>query len=931
MKIIQQAKSIDRLIKQMKRDKGTRRAKRGTDASEDEISNLIQMQREAVQSAMEQSTVKPVGAFKGIRAAEKIQEEYQVAKTGVRSRIGKFAKVLGAGEKEASTLQGLFGKKVPEEELAKLREKFKIKTPEQIKAEKEQETAEKKSAKESMKAEKQEKAQKRQEQFDRIENLAERIADMVESIQQTIQGVSNKLGTEKAKNVQFKGGKYFDESGKRLKKAEVEKGAGVKYSQKAKRFVDVKTGKFVSEKKARQKMNLMPKEKEKSKATAVKSAPSSVASAGETLAAGKETASMSAGSSPTSIASTPGGDASLSGTTAEFKGSGLERRGMASKVLSKEEEAPVDDTGKKIDKLSKKVDGVGKGIEDILDIFSLKKFYALIGGAIGAAIPLLKKAVAFIWDIGKKGVQWISDLATTVWDKIKEFLTGIKLEIPEIMRARTIDLPGLDPFTLGPIGGFTFEPFKFLGTSGPSEGPSATEVGDIEKAPAAPGAAPAGAPSTTAAPAGGGGGGGVSAPATGGGAPSTAPSGGGGGSVAAPAAAPAGGGGTAARAGSSMAGGTAGGPERRLGPAAARRGKVDPGAAKNAALAAAAKFGITGPHLAQFMGQLDHESGGFKSVEENLRYSAKRLMQVFPKYYKDPAVAEAEANQPQLIANRVYGGRMGNGPPESGDGYKYRGRGLIQLTGKDNYKRFGSMAGVDLVSNPDMASDLATAADIAAAFYKKNVIDKGVDGNDTKKVTKIINGGSHGLSHREQLFASYSQDPNSLKATGPAPEPAAMAGGAPPAAAEQDIKVGGSVSGGGEKPQVAAATPAAGGGGGVSAPAAAPAAPAAAPALAAAPATPAAPTATPVAQTPASGYAVAAETTAVSTARDQMVASAAPTVVPVPTGGGGAKAAPPQPSGSAVRASVRDSENSFVRALAKDFAHPSTFTTIGSV
>lgn len=888
MKIIQQAKSIDRLIKQMKSDKGKKKARsRGADASEDEISNLIQMQREAVQSAMEQSTVKPVGAFKGMRAAEKIQEEYQVAKTGVRSRIGKFAKVLGAGEKEASTLQGLFGKKVPEEELAKLREKFKIKTPEQIKAEKEQEAAEKKAAKESMKAEKQEKAQKRQEQFDRIENLAERIADMVESVQKTVQGVANKVGAEKAKDIQFKGGKYFDSSGKRLKKTDVEKGTGVKYSQKTKRFVDVKSGKFVSEKKARQKLNMMPKGEGGGVAsTAVKAAPSAVAAAGKTLAT----------VAPSSVAAE---------TTAV--------PGLASKVLSKEEAAPVDDTGEKIDKLSKKVGDVSTGIEGILDMFSLKKFYALIGGAIGAAIPLLKKAVEFIWDIGKKGVQWISDLATTVWDKIKEFLTGIKLEIPEIMRARTIDLPGLDPFTLGPIGGFTFEPFKFLGTSKPSEGPSATEVGDIEKAPAAPGAAPAGAPSTTAAPAGSGsngGGGGVPAPATGGGAPATAPSGGGGG--------------TAARAGSSMAGGTAGGPERRLGPAAARRGKIDPGAARNAALAAASKFGITGAHLAQFMAQLDHESAGFKSVEENLRYSAKRLMEIFPKYYKDPAVAEAEANQPQLIANRVYGGRMGNGPPESGDGYKYRGRGLIQLTGKDNYKRFGSMAGVDLVSNPDMASDLATAADIAAAFYKKNVIDKGVDGNDTKKVTKIINGGSHGLSHREQLFASYSQDPNSLKATGPAPEPAAMAGGAPPAAAEQDIKVGGSVSGGGEKPQVAAAAPAAGGGGGVSAPAAAPA-------LAAAPATPAAPTATPVAQTPASGYAVAAETTAVSTARDQMVASAAPTVVPVPTGGGGAKAAPPQPSGSAVRASVRDSENSFVRALAKDFAHPSTFTTIGSV
>jgi len=205
------------------------------------------------------------------------------------------------------------------------------------------------------------------------------------------------------------------------------------------------------------------------------------------------------------------------------------------------------------------------------------------------------------------------------------------------------------------------------------------------------------------------------------------------------------------------------GPEFRLGEAAAKRGKISKSEGKNAAIAAASKAGISGPHLAQFLAQLDHESAHFTRVEENLRYSAKRLRQVFPKYYKSDADAEADEYQPQKIANRVYANRMGNGPPESGDGYKYRGRGLIQLTGKDNYKRFGSIIGMDLVNNPDAAGNLSTAADIAAAFYKKNVVDKGIDGTDTKRVTKAINGGSIGLSDRESLFASYMKDPSSMQ------------------------------------------------------------------------------------------------------------------------------------------------------------------------
>ena len=349
-----------------------------------------------------------------------------------------------------------------------------------------------------------------------------------------------------------------------------------------------------------------------------------------------------------------------------------------------------------------------------------------------------------------------------------------------------------------------------------------------------------------------------------------------------------------------------GGPSRRLGPAAAARGKISASEGRNAALAAAAKAGITGPHLAQFMAQLDHESGGFKVVEENLRYSAKRLLEIFPKYYKDPAQAEADANQPQAIANRVYANRMGNGPPESGDGYRYRGRGLIQLTGKDNYKRFGQLAGIDLVSNPDMAGNLGTAADIAAAFYKKNVIDKGIDAQNTAKVTKAINGGSIGLSHRESLFASYMKDAGSLQPTGqmlaggPEPEPSATAKG-------QDVKVGGDVSGAApteSKQQMVAAS---------SQSQATPAA-----------ATPSAQSLAPVEST--TGTQVAQGSSQLESSK--MVAQAAPSApVVINNNQGGSQQPITPPKTPMPKASSRSNESTFSRALAKDFSHPSAFTS----
>jgi hypothetical protein len=278
---------------------------------------------------------------------------------------------------------------------------------------------------------------------------------------------------------------------------------------------------------------------------------------------------------------------------------------------------------------------------------------------------------------------------------------------------------------------------------------------------------------------------------------------------------------------------------------------------------------------------------------------------IFKKYFPTLESALPYERKPEKIANKVYGNRMGNNQP--GDGYKYRGRGLIQLTGKNNYSMFGKIIGMDLVSNPDAASSLGTAADIAAAFYKKNVMDKGIDGSDTKAVTKAINGGSHGLSDRATKFASYMKSPEAMQAT---PAMPAIGGPEGPMLAQTVPPQIQQASGGAAPATETVAQPVM----------AAAAAPASIPA-----------TATPVTPTPASGYAVAAESTAVTAAREQMVAAApAPSFVPVPVGSAPSPATM-TPSGSAVKASARAAEDSFVRALAKDFAHPSAFTTIGTV
>jgi putative chitinase len=173
----------------------------------------------------------------------------------------------------------------------------------------------------------------------------------------------------------------------------------------------------------------------------------------------------------------------------------------------------------------------------------------------------------------------------------------------------------------------------------------------------------------------------------------------------------------------------------------------------------AAKFQINTPlRLAHFLAQCGHESGGFKATQENLNYSAKGLAGIFKKYFPTEAAAAPYARQPQKIASKVYGGRMGNGPESTGEGYKFRGRGYIQLTGKDNYTAFGKSIGEDMTANPDkVASTYALLS--AAWFFNKNGLHKMADGGATDAVvtsiTKRVNGGTIGLADRIKHFKEY--------------------------------------------------------------------------------------------------------------------------------------------------------------------------------
>jgi putative chitinase len=158
-------------------------------------------------------------------------------------------------------------------------------------------------------------------------------------------------------------------------------------------------------------------------------------------------------------------------------------------------------------------------------------------------------------------------------------------------------------------------------------------------------------------------------------------------------------------------------------------------------------FGIETPEQqASFLGQCAHESANFTALTENLNYKPEALCKVWPKRYPTLEFAQPYHRNPEKIANKVYSSRMGNGDEASGDGWKYRGRGLIQLTGKSNYEAFGKAIDVDVVSDPDLVETPAYAALSAGWFWSTNRLNE--IASDITAVTKKINGGTHGLEDR---------------------------------------------------------------------------------------------------------------------------------------------------------------------------------------
>lgn len=171
--------------------------------------------------------------------------------------------------------------------------------------------------------------------------------------------------------------------------------------------------------------------------------------------------------------------------------------------------------------------------------------------------------------------------------------------------------------------------------------------------------------------------------------------------------------------------------------------------------------GITSAvRLCHFMAQVSHECGGGTIYEENLNYSAKRIGEVFPKYFRDVSTGPYAMNA-RALGNRVYGGRMGNRPGTS-DGYDYRGRGLIQITGRDGYRNVGKIAGLDLEANPSLAIEPQNLLLIAAAFWTWKGLNRKADAGLSDAVlvacTKIVNGGTNGLADRRHWFAKWKKE-----------------------------------------------------------------------------------------------------------------------------------------------------------------------------
>lgn len=172
-------------------------------------------------------------------------------------------------------------------------------------------------------------------------------------------------------------------------------------------------------------------------------------------------------------------------------------------------------------------------------------------------------------------------------------------------------------------------------------------------------------------------------------------------------------------------------------------------------------FGVNTPlRVAHFLSQVFHESGNLRYCEENLNYSADGLLKTFPKYFRSRAEAVAYARKPEKIANRVYGGRMGNGPEASGDGWRFRGRGLIGTTGRSNYQQYADSEFCvgDLMADPGLLAKAPGNVKSALFFWWKNNCNKWADADDCDGLSRRINGGTIGLANRKFLLRRFKKE-----------------------------------------------------------------------------------------------------------------------------------------------------------------------------
>jgi putative chitinase len=157
--------------------------------------------------------------------------------------------------------------------------------------------------------------------------------------------------------------------------------------------------------------------------------------------------------------------------------------------------------------------------------------------------------------------------------------------------------------------------------------------------------------------------------------------------------------------------------------------------------------------IAHFLAQCSHESAKFTAISENLYYKKDTLRRVFKKYFPTDELAAVYAMNPEKIANHVYANRMGNGSESSGDGYRYRGRGILQLTGKENYNRFADSIGMSLDDVVEYMNTFEGCVQSACDFWERNKLNKHADADDIVTITKIINGGTNGIDDREDQYA----------------------------------------------------------------------------------------------------------------------------------------------------------------------------------